>query len=58
MGGAARTASRRGAGVRERPDAFLSFAGTWQGDDFENCLREAVESRSQAGFTQAAEPTR
>ncbi|MBD2168755.1 hypothetical protein H6G04_30705 [Calothrix membranacea FACHB-236] len=29
---------------------LLKFAGTWQGDDFEECLRLVYETRSQAEF--------
>lgn len=29
---------------------LLRFAGTWQGDDFEECLQYVYESRSQAEF--------
>jgi hypothetical protein len=29
---------------------LLPFAGTWEGDDFEECLRLVYETRSQARF--------
>nr|MBA3924460.1 hypothetical protein [Nostocaceae cyanobacterium] len=29
---------------------LLKFAGTWQGDDFEECLQLVYETRSQAEF--------
>ncbi|MBD2209970.1 hypothetical protein H6G27_08780 [Nostoc linckia FACHB-104] len=29
---------------------LLKFAGTWQGDDFEECLLLVYETRSQAEF--------
>jgi len=29
---------------------LLQFAGTWQGDDFEECLEAAYETRSPAEF--------
>lgn len=29
---------------------LLQFAGTWQGDDFEECLEAAYETRSLAEF--------
>ncbi|PZO09948.1 MAG: hypothetical protein DCF25_21200 [Leptolyngbya foveolarum] len=29
---------------------LLRFAGTWQGDDFEECLEAAYETRSPAEF--------
>ncbi len=30
--------------------SFLRHAGTWQGDDFEECLEIVVATRSQAKF--------
>lgn len=29
---------------------LLKFAGTWQGDDFEECLQLVYDTRSQAEF--------
>lgn len=29
---------------------LLKFAGTWQGNDLEDCLREVKETRSKAQF--------
>lgn len=29
---------------------LLQFAGTWQGDDFEECLQLVYDTRSQAEF--------
>jgi hypothetical protein len=29
---------------------LLKFAGTWQGDDFEQCLQLVYDTRSQAEF--------
>ncbi|MBP0018073.1 MAG: hypothetical protein J7647_11005 [Cyanobacteria bacterium SBLK] len=29
---------------------LLEFAGTWQGDDFEDCLQLVYDNRSQAEF--------
>ncbi|AOX04312.1 hypothetical protein BJP34_14615 [Moorena producens PAL-8-15-08-1] len=29
---------------------LLKFAGTWQGDDFEECLQLVIDTRSQAEF--------
>ncbi|HLP90024.1 MAG TPA: hypothetical protein VK184_15715 [Nostocaceae cyanobacterium] len=29
---------------------LLQFAGTWQGDDFEECLKLVYETRSEAEF--------
>jgi hypothetical protein len=37
---------RRGATAQE----LLKFAGTWQGDDLEECLRLVYETRSKATF--------
>lgn len=33
-----------------KAEDLLKFAGTWQGDDFEECLQLVYESRSQAEF--------
>ncbi len=33
-----------------KAEDLLKFAGTWQGDDFEECLKLVYESRSQAEF--------
>lgn len=30
--------------------SLLRHVGTWQGDDFEDCLRSVVESRGQVEF--------
>ncbi len=30
--------------------SFLRHAGTWQGDDFEECLRAVIESRGSVQF--------
>ena len=30
--------------------SLLRHAGTWQGDDFEECLQSVVESRGQVEF--------
>jgi hypothetical protein len=37
---------RRGATAQD----LLKFAGTWQGDDLEECLRLVYETRSKANF--------
>ena len=31
-------------------ESLLKYAGTWVGDDLEECLRNVVETRSQAQF--------
>ena len=33
-----------------KAEDLLKFAGTWQGDDFEECLQLVYETRSQAEF--------
>jgi hypothetical protein len=33
-----------------KTEDLLKFAGTWQGDDFEECLQLVYETRSQAEF--------
>ncbi|MBO3460339.1 hypothetical protein G7B40_026355 [Aetokthonos hydrillicola Thurmond2011] len=33
-----------------KAEDLLKFAGTWQGDDFEECLQLVYQSRSQAKF--------
>ena len=33
-----------------KAEDLLKFTGTWQGDDFEECLKLVYESRSQAEF--------
>lgn len=33
-----------------KAEDLLKFAGTWQGDDFEECLQLVYETRSQAKF--------
>ncbi len=33
-----------------KAEDLLKFAGTWQGDDFEECLQLVYENRSQAEF--------
>ena len=33
-----------------KAEDLLKFAGTWQGDDFEECLQMVYETRSQAEF--------
>jgi len=30
--------------------SLLKFAGTWEGDDLEECLREVYENRTKAKF--------
>ncbi len=37
---------RRGSKAKD----LLKFAGTWQGDDFEECLQLVYDTRSQAEF--------
>jgi hypothetical protein len=43
---------RRLAPVKRKTKAgdLLKFAGTWQGDDLEDCLRLVYETRSKAQF--------
>ncbi|OUL28928.1 hypothetical protein [Nostoc sp. 106C] len=33
-----------------KADDLLKFAGTWQGDDLEDCLHSVKETRSQTQF--------
>lgn len=33
-----------------KAEDLLKFAGTWQGDDFEECLQLVYDTRSQAEF--------
>lgn len=33
-----------------KAEDLLKFAGTWQGDDFEECLQAVYETRSPARF--------
>ncbi|MEA5503455.1 hypothetical protein VB735_10100 [Halotia wernerae UHCC 0503] len=33
-----------------KAEDLLKFAGTWQGDDFEECFQEVYETRSPAQF--------
>jgi hypothetical protein len=33
-----------------KAEDLLKFAGTWQGDDFEECLQLVYETRSQTEF--------
>ncbi|NER00110.1 MAG: antitoxin family protein [Cyanothece sp. SIO2G6] len=36
--------------------SLLRHAGTWVGDDFEECLQSMYDSRSRADFSQELEP--
>ena len=38
------------ANKSSKADSLLKYAGTWAGDDLEECLKEVYESRGKAEF--------